>query len=340
MRKLNWLLLLGLLAGCESLTIDSGPEDDDVAAHTQFTAPTYDGDAEAADQEHSRRAREIYLGGVAALQASPPDVDRAMRDFQLALAADPLFYKAHFKLGICYYLQGKYHLEINEYKLCLATNRNYVPAWLNLGHAYLGITDHSQSSFQADGLDPERLLKQVAEVRALDEEFGDDFTLFAAVECDIRSDGALDYEEDVLAELDYLIVSLHSGFVDDREKMTRRAIKAIEHPRSRIFAHPTGRLLLKREPYPIDLGKVIDAAAANDVAIEFNCHPMRLDMDWTWWQRARDAGVHCSLNPDAHSLPMFDYVDLGVGFARKGWLRADDIINCWDTQRLRDFFAG
>jgi len=137
MRKLNWLLLLGLLAGCESLTIDSGPEDDDVAAHTQFTAPTYDGDAEAADQEHSRRAREIYLGGVAALQASPPDVDRAMRDFQLALAADPLFYKAHFKLGICYYLQGKYHLEINEYKLCLATNRNYVPAWLNLGHAYL-----------------------------------------------------------------------------------------------------------------------------------------------------------------------------------------------------------
>lgn len=203
-----------------------------------------------------------------------------------------------------------------------------------LGHAYIGITDHSVSSFQANGLSADRLLEQVQAIRALQATRTDGFRIFAGVECDILAEGELDYADDVLAALDYFVISVHNGFGRDAEVMTRRVIAAIEHPGSRILAHPTGRLLLRRDPYPIHMDRVIDAAAANGVAIEFNCNPWRMDLDWSYWRKAREKGVLCSLNPDAHSTQNFDFVEQGIGFCRKGWLQADDIINCWDTDRL------
>jgi DNA polymerase (family 10) len=211
---------------------------------------------------------------------------------------------------------------------------------IEAGHAYLGITDHSVSSFQANGLSAERLLAQVEQVRAVQESVGDSLTLFAGVECDIKTDGSLDYEDDVLAALDYFVISVHNAFSRPEPEMTARVIRAMEHPGAKILAHPTGRLLLRRDAYAIDLDKIIDAAAANGVAIELNCNPFRMDMDWRHWHKARDRGVACSLNPDAHALVQFDYVRNGIGFCRKGWLTADDVLNCWPTERVRDFFAA
>lgn len=207
-----------------------------------------------------------------------------------------------------------------------------------LGHDYLGITDHSKSSFQANGLDSERLLAQVAEVRTLNESL-DDLTLFPGVECDILPDGQLDYPDEVLAELDFFIVSVHSAFSRSEEEQTARVIKALEHPGSRILAHPTGRLLLRRDSYAIKLEKVIDAAIANGVAIEFNCHPARLDMEWRQWRRAIEKGAICSLNADAHSLHNFALTEDGIGFCRKGWMGPEQILNCWSTERVRAFFG-
>jgi DNA polymerase (family 10) len=208
-----------------------------------------------------------------------------------------------------------------------------------LGHAYIGITDHSVSSFQANGLHADRLLEQVAAIRQLQDGIGGDFRVFAGVECDILPSGELDYADEVLDQLDYFVISVHSAFGKDADTMTARVIRAIEHPGSRILAHPTGRLLLRRDAYPIHLDKVIDAAIANDVAIEFNCNPRRMDMDWEWWRKTRDRGLLCSLNADAHNIKGFDYTAAGIGFCRKGLLTADRLVNCGPTDRLVAWFA-
>ena len=165
-----------------------------------------------------------------------------------------------------------------------------------------------------------------------------EFSLFCGIECDILVNGELDLADEILEKLDYVIVSIHSGFSRTREEMTKRIIKAIEHPTTRILAHPTGRLLLKREGYDIDLDSIIDAAKSNEVAIEFNCNPMRLDMDWKFWRKAKKMGVRCSLNPDAHSADQFEFIEDGIGFCRKGWLESKDIINCWPADEVREFF--
>ena len=205
-------------------------------------------------------------------------------------------------------------------------------------HQYIGITDHSRSSVQANGLTEERLIEQIQMIHGFKKSLPVDFNLFSAIECDVLKDGSLDYDHYILEQLDYVIISVHSAFSLSKEEMTRRLIRAIENPLSRILAHPTGRLLLKRQPYDIDLDKIIDAAAANNVAIEFNCHPYRLDMDWYHWKRAKEKGVFCSLNPDVHQLSHFDSIAPGIRFCRKGWLAAEDIINCWSAEKLRDFF--
>ena len=210
-----------------------------------------------------------------------------------------------------------------------------------MGHSFLGITDHSKSSFQANGLDEDRLIKQVELIHRIRNDMGDEkFELFSGVECDILINGDLDYSDEILERLDYVIISVHSGFSRTKDEMTKRILKAIEHPRSCILAHPTGRLLLKRDGYEVDMDIIIDAAKENGVAIELNCNPMRMDMDWRYWNKAKEKGVLCSLNPDAHALNHFDFIKTGVGFCRKGWLGRDDIINCWSIDKLRGFWAN
>jgi DNA polymerase (family 10) len=196
-----------------------------------------------------------------------------------------------------------------------------------LGLQYLGIADHSRSSIQAHGLDEAKLRAQMAAIRKLNKKF-DGFRLFAGVECDILRNGALDFSDELLGELDYAVASIHSVFNLPEAEMTQRIIRALENPFITMLGHPTGRLLLKRDPYAVDIPAVLDAAAATGTWVEINAAPKRLDLDWRWWRLAREKGVQCVINPDAHRVARLQDLWFGVGVARKGWLTKDDVVNC------------
>ena len=202
-----------------------------------------------------------------------------------------------------------------------------------LGLQYLGIADHSRSSIQAHGVDAARLGVQVARIRQLNQEF-ENFRLFAGVECDILRDGSLDFPDDVLAQLDYVVASIHSAFTLSETDMTRRIIRAMQNPHVTMLAHPTGRLLLKRDPYAVDIPAIIDAAAETGTWIEINAAPKRLDLDWRWWPLAKEKGVKCVINPDAHRTERLQELWFGVGVARKGWLTKEDVMNCLPLGRI------
>lgn len=195
-----------------------------------------------------------------------------------------------------------------------------------LGYEYIAISDHSKSAFYANGLKPERVLEQMEAIDVLNQELAP-FKIFKSIESDILNDGRLDYEEDLLKQFDLIIASVHSNLRMDEAKATQRLITAIENPYTTILGHPTGRLLLSRKGYPIDHKKVIDACAANGVAIELNANPYRLDLDWTWIPYAVEQGVLISINPDAHSTKGIHDIRFGVLSARKGGLTAAQCLN-------------
>ncbi|MFZ9941405.1 MAG: PHP domain-containing protein, partial [Luteolibacter sp.] len=207
---------------------------------------------------------------------------------------------------------------------------------MELGLEYLGIADHSKSMAVANGLDEERLAAQVEEIRKLNRGYTH-FRLFAGTEVDILKDGTLDFDDAVLASLDYCVASVHTSFQLPEKEMTRRICRAMENPHVTMLGHLTGRLLLKREPYAVDHAMVIDCAAETRTIIELNCNPRRLDMDWRWWKRAKDKGVLCSINPDAHSREGLHYLGLGVRIARKGWLGKADVFNTRKTAEIEAF---
>jgi DNA polymerase (family 10) len=202
-----------------------------------------------------------------------------------------------------------------------------------LGLQYLGIAEHSRSSIQARGLDAARLREQVASIRKLNREF-DNFRLFAGVECDILRDGALDFDDETLGQLDYVVASVHSAFTLSEADMTRRIIRAMSNPLVTMLAHPTGRLLLKRDGYAVDIPAIIDAAAETGTWIEINAAPKRLDLDWRWWPLAKEKGVKCVINPDAHRTERLQELWFGIGVARKGWLTKADVMNCLPLGRI------
>ena len=189
-----------------------------------------------------------------------------------------------------------------------------------LGWEYLGIADHSKSSVQANGLSAERLLAQVREIRSFNAAKGSRTHLFAGVECDILTDGRLDFDDKVLGQLDYVVVSVHNAMTQDEAVMTARIIRAIENPHATMLGHLTGRVLLRREGYQVNVGKVIDAAIARQVVVELNASPWRLDMDWRHWRKAAERGLLCAINPDAHDTAGLSHLRAGVNAARKGWL--------------------
>ena len=195
------------------------------------------------------------------------------------------------------------------------------------GWEYLGISDHSKSSFQAGGLDEARLAKQLEDIAKLNASKKYRVRVLSGSEVDILKDGTLDFADDVLARLDFVVASVHNLFTLDREAQTARIIKAIENEHVDMVGHLTGRLLNKREPYDVDIAKVIDAAAANDTIIELNANPWRLDLDWRWWRRAAEKGVLCSINPDAHDTDQLAFAAHGVRIARKGWLTPEQVLN-------------
>jgi DNA polymerase (family 10) len=194
------------------------------------------------------------------------------------------------------------------------------------GWSYIGISDHSQAAFYAGGLKPDDVRRQADEIDRLNAE-SSDFTILKGIECDILADGTLDYDDALRESFDYVIGSIHSRFSMDRETMTARIMAAMDDPTLTVLAHPTGRLLLNREPYEVDLDAVIDKAAASGVTIELNADPSRLDLDWRWCRVARDRGVRVEIGPDAHSPRGLDHTWFGVLLARKAWLNADDVLN-------------
>ena len=215
------------------------------------------------------------------------------------------------------------------------TLRQMAAATQELGYDYLVITDHSQSAFYAGGLKEDDLVRQINEIHVLNQEMKD-FTVFSGTESDILSDGSLDYPDDLLMELDVVIASVHSQLKMDIAKATKRLIKAISHPATKILGHATGRLLLSRKGYPIDHAAVIDACADYGVSIELNANPYRLDLDWTWIPYAVEKGVLISINPDAHNIKGISDIRYGVSAARKALLRPSE---CLNTFELADFKA-
>ena len=207
-----------------------------------------------------------------------------------------------------------------------------------LGFEYLGLADHSKASYQAGGLDDARVLKMVETIRSFNESGESPVHVFSGIECDILPDGSLDLQDDTLATLDYTVMSVHSSFGQSEAEMTARVIRAIEHPATTMLGHPTGRLLLRREPYRIDLQKVIDAALANRVIIEINANPRRLDLDWRYWRRAAERGLMCAINPDAHRVEELHFHRAGVNIARKAWLSPPQVLNTRDCAAVLSWF--
>jgi DNA polymerase (family 10) len=204
------------------------------------------------------------------------------------------------------------------------------------GFEYLGVTDHSQAAAYAGGLSPDDLARQADEIDEVNGRLRG-FRVLKGIEADILQDGRVDYDVSVLERLDFVIASVHSRFNMGEKEMTARMLAAMDNPYLTIIGHPTGRLLLSRDPYPIDLDAVMDKAAVTGVALEINADPHRLDLDWRVLRRARDRGVAISIGADAHSIAGIGYVDYGVAMARKGWLGPGDILN---ARPVEEFVAN
>lgn len=207
------------------------------------------------------------------------------------------------------------------------------------GFEYFVITDHSKSAFYANGLKEDRLLQQIDEIQQLNKQYID-FQVFSGIESDILWDGQLDYDDEILERLDIVVASVHSILKMEKDKATERIIKAIEHPATRILGHPTGRLLLSRPGYAIDYQKVIDACAANNVVIELNANPLRLDLDWSWIPYCMEKGVMISINPDAHNKSAIHDIRYGVLAAQKGGLNAANCLNAKTLSEFKEWVAS
>ena len=202
---------------------------------------------------------------------------------------------------------------------------------------YLGMCDHSKSAFYAKGLSIERVLQQHEEIDHLNKKIKD-FHIFKGIESDILNDGSLDYPDEILKKFDFIVASVHSNLKMDKDKATTRLIKAVENPYTTILGHPTGRLLLSRKGYEFDYKKVIDACAANNIVIEINANPLRLDLDWRWHQYALDKGVKLSINPDAHRKEGFLDMHYGILAARKGGLNKEMCLNAFSLEEIKKIF--
>ena len=223
-------------------------------------------------------------------------------------------------------IQGVLHCH-SQYSDGGATIAEMAEAARERGWKYLGVSDHSVSAFYAGGLKPDAIKRQHDEIDELNSRTKD-FVVLKGIEADILADGRVDYDEHVLDSFDYVIGSVHSRFSMSGAEMTERVLCALEDPHLTILGHPTGRLLLTREPYQIDMGAVIEKAAERGVVLELNADPHRLDLDWTYCHEAKKRGVRIEIGPDAHSTHGLDNVELGIAIARKGWLEKSDVLNC------------
>ena len=219
--------------------------------------------------------------------------------------------------------------------------REMAEACIERGYEYLGISDHSKTAAYAGGLSVDEIKQQWDEIDQLNEEFksaGTNFIIFKGIESDILADGSLDYEDDILAGFDFVIASVHQTLDMPREKMMERFRNAIKNPYTRILGHPTGRLLLKRNGSDIDLNELVALAAEHNTAIEINASPWRLDLDWSFGNKAREVQLMTSVNPDAHSIEGIDVMKYGVKIARKGKYEKERVLNTKSADEVLAFF--
>jgi DNA polymerase (family X) len=203
------------------------------------------------------------------------------------------------------------------------------------GYTYAAICDHSKSAYYANGLTEERILLQYKEIEQLQKNL--DITILKGIESDILKDGMLDYTDDFLSEFQFVVASVHARFKLDEEQMTSRLLRAVENPLTDVIGHMTGRLLLSRDPYKLNIEKVLDACAANNVVVEVNANPRRLDLDWRLLYKAREKGCLFAINADAHSISEIDLIKYGVMMGKKGGLKELEVINCFDKQKFINF---
>ncbi|MEN1968282.1 DNA polymerase/3'-5' exonuclease PolX [Lentibacillus sp. N15] len=204
------------------------------------------------------------------------------------------------------------------------------------GYAYIAITDHSKFLRVANGLNETRLRKQREEINRMNEKYTD-IHVFAGVEMDILPDASLDFDDAFLREMDFVIAAIHSSFSQSKEQIMQRLNTALDCPYVSLIAHPTGRLIGRRDGYAVDLDQLITRAGKTGTALEINANPNRLDLAAEWVRKAQDAGVSIAINTDAHSFDMLEHMTYGVGTARKGWLQKDTIINTWNKEKLQEF---
>ena len=209
-------------------------------------------------------------------------------------------------------------------------------ATLARGYQYFGVADHSRSAHYAGGLTAAEVAEQQVEADRLNKSYGRAFRIFKGIEADILADGALDFPDEILDTFDFIVASVHGRFKLDREKQTERIIRAVANPYTTILGHMTGRQLLRRPGYEIDIERVLAACAEHGVAVEINANPWRLDLDWRWHERALQLGCLMSINPDAHSTREIDFTHWGVGIARKGGVPAERVLNCLDKDEFTE----
>ncbi|MFS0561016.1 DNA polymerase/3'-5' exonuclease PolX [Terribacillus sp. 179-K 1B1 HS] len=208
---------------------------------------------------------------------------------------------------------------------------------MELGYSYIAITDHSKYLKVANGLDEKRLRKQREEIERVNALYPD-FHIFAGVEMDILPDARLDFDDDFLQEMDYVIGAIHSSFSQSSDQIKARLTAALEHPNVNVIAHPTGRLIGRRAGYAADPEWLIEKAAETGTVIELNANPNRLDLSWTYLKKAQELGVKIAVNTDAHSYATLSFMEVGVAMARKGWLKPETVINTWSTSQLMELF--
>ncbi len=235
-------------------------------------------------------------------------------------------------------LKGLIHLHTN-YSDGMNTLEEMAESAINEGFGYMVVTDHSKIAFYANGLSEERLLQQMEHIDQLNSKYGNNFKIVKGVECDILSNGNLDYSNEILALLDIVIISVHSNLNMEEEQATKRIIKAIENPNAHILGHSCGRILLSRKGYPLQYSKIFEACAKNNVAIELNANPQRLDLDYRLINQALEKEIKISINPDAHNKNSIKDIEYGITAARKGGLTRENCLNCLEPLDLLGFFG-
>ena len=266
------------------------------------------------DGETVTLGSEEELFELAGVQYIPPEIREGIDEVRLAMDREiPELVRAEDLRG---HAPCAFHLE--RWPQQIAEIAEHVRG---LGYQYLLMTDHSKAAFYANGLDERRLEEQGREIDAINKRYDPaEFRVLKGIECDILADGSLDLSDDVLAALDAVVISVHSQFSLPMEAQTERICRALENPLSTILGHSTGRLILKRNGYDVDLQQVIRTAAEHGKSIELNCNPLRLDLNWRMVRYALRKGVPIAINPDAHSLADFNNMRYGMVMARKGWL--------------------